>query len=92
MSYQQASSQDMIDLEGLLGGPTPPSSTVAAAGTGGGGDELSLDRTTIAAANVGAASGSVDLAKHPSGIVPVLQYKKSICSVGSLTGAPPLPG
>lgn len=76
MSYQQASSQDMIDLEGLLGGPTPPSTAaIAGASVVGGGDELSSDR---AAAGIGAAPGGVDLAKHPSGIVPVLQYKKSI--------------
>lgn len=68
----------MIDLEGLLGGPTPPSTAaIAGAGAVGGGEELSLDRAT---AGVGAAApgGGVDLAKHPSGIVPVLQYKKSI--------------
>jgi len=59
MTYQ-STSQDMIDLEGLLGGsqPTEAESSVAS--------ELVPSVSTQ-------VSAGVDLARHPSGIIPVLQ-------------------
>ena len=52
-------SQDMMDLEGLLGNTSQPVTTIP----------TENEQRILPVATVG-----VDLAKHPSGIIPTLQY------------------
>lgn len=72
MAYP-VSSQDMVDLDGLLGTPVP-----AATEGAGSAHESSAAPHRPAFPPFGQSGGGdpgVDLAKHPSGIIPTLQYK-----------------
>jgi hypothetical protein len=65
-------SQDMMDLEGLLGNASQPVTTIP---TEGGEQQRILPTHPV----------GVDLAKHPSGIVPTLQYTKITNKISLLT-------
>lgn len=58
MAHPTASSQDMLDLEGLLGTQPTPSAALPEE------VESRVSATVF---------GGIDLVKHPSGIVPTLQ-------------------
>lgn len=68
---------DMLDIDGLLGTPvSQPSTTQPAKGTQTAAEELLADiNPSDSAAAATITVPEVDLARHPSGIVPTLQYE-----------------
>jgi hypothetical protein len=68
---------DMLDIDGLLGTPvSQPTTTQPAKGTQTAAEELLADlNPSESAATATITVPEVDLARHPSGIVPTLQYE-----------------